>query len=306
MSCPEVLFADSLDFAGRYPPARMSPEATVEAHARLLVRAPWFAGRLVWPAEDLDRLSDLAEGHAPVARSPRTEGAWAVSAVTRPASSEDFRYDLEAIEEFNDRHATEGAAALCIDSLEARVDGIRDIELAIEAVPDRVFPYLEVSWEKDPRGFLAAMAGVGVGAKLRTGGLDAAAHPPAGAISGFLMACARGQVPFKATAGLHRAIRHAAPEVGCDQHGFLNLFAAAALVHARCVEESEVTSMLLETEPSAFSVDASGVRWSGRHAPVEAVASMRQDLLHSWGSCSWEEPLQDLVALGILDRGVLA
>ncbi len=301
-----TLFGDALDFAGRYPPARLPAAETIASHGRLMSSAPWFAGRLVWPVEDLDTLSDLAEGVAPTAIPPRTEGAWAISVVTRPVASDDFRFDLDTIAEFNEGHAMEGAAALCIDSLEAKVDSAREIDLAIEAVPDDVFPYLEIGWGRDPRGLIAALAGVGVGAKLRMGGMDAAAHPPVEAVARFMVACARAEVPFKATAGMHRALRHAAPAAGCDQHGFLNVFAAAALLQAGELDEQGVSTLLDEREQCAIALDEAGLSWKGIRASMEAIQSARRDLLHSWGSCSWEEPMDDLRSLGWIDREVVA
>lgn len=301
-----ALLGDSLDFAGRYPPARLSPEETVREHARLLQAHPWFAGRLVWPAEDLDRLSDLADGVAPCARHPETTGAWAVSVVTRAAASEDFRFDLEAMGEFNERHAAEGSPALRIDSLECKVDGLAECELVVETVPEEIFPYLEIPWTKDPRGLIAALAGSGAGAKVRTGGLDAAGHPPCDALARFLVACERAGVPFKATAGLHRALRHDDAALGCAQHGFLNLFAAAALAHAGAIEEPEVAALLAEASGTAIKVTADGVAWRGHHAPLRAIESSRRDLLHSFGSCSWSEPIDDLVALRLLPEGAVA
>ncbi len=306
MQAATVLFGDALDFAGRYPPARLPAGEAIAAHGRLLAAAPWFAGRLVWPVEELDTLSDGAEGVAPTALPPRTEGAWAISAVTRPVGSDDFQFDLETIAEFNERHAMEGAAALCIDSLEARVESAADIDRAIEAVPDDVFPYLEIAWGKDPRGLIAALAGVGVGAKLRTGGLDAASHPPVEAVARFMVACARAEVPFKATAGMHRAMRHAAPDLGCGQHGFLNLFGAAVLLQAGQLDEAGVSRMLLETTPGAIKLDTAGLQWNGIRASMESIAAARRDVVHSWGTCSWEEPMDDLIALGFVDREVMA
>lgn len=306
MSPVAALLGDSLDFAGRYPPARLSPEATVAEYARLLRKAPWFAGRLVWPAEDLDRLSDLAEGHAPTARLPETQGAWAVSAVTRAAASEDFRFDLESIGEFNERHSMEGGAAMRIDSLECRVESLADCESVVESTPEDVFPYLEIAWQKDPRGLIAALAGAGAGAKLRTGGLDAASHPSADAVAQFVVACARADVPFKATAGLHRAMRHQDDSIGCAQHGFMNLFAAAALVQANAIDETRVARLLCVTNPSEIVLSRDGIAWSGQRANQAAIRSARQDLLHSFGSCSWEEPIADLTALRLLDGEVVA
>src|SRR6185503_9174089 len=105
-------------------------------------------------------------------------------------------------------------------------------------------------------------------------------------LAAFIAECRRLQVPFKATAGLHHAVRTG------EQHGFLNLLAAAAFG-----DEDEV---LAETDPSAFGLDEEAFRWRDRNASPEEVATMRRELFVSFGSCSFTEPVDELRALGLL------
>ncbi|MGH9658246.1 MAG: hypothetical protein ACRD96_06860, partial [Bryobacteraceae bacterium] len=121
-------------------------------------------------------------------------------------------------------------------------------------------------------------------AKIRLGGERVA---PAELLARFLV---DARVPFKATAGLHRAIRSA------GGHGFLNVLVAAALAD-RGVEV--VTAALEEDSPAAFRFDSTVVAWR-EHALGEAdIAAMRRRLI-SFGSCSFDEPVEDLRALGLL------
>src|SRR5438132_1068788 len=64
--------------------------------------------------------------------------------------------------------------------------------------------------------------------KLRTGGLEARAFPASSTLAGWIDAALDRELPFKATAGLHRAVRHRADD-GFDHHGFLNLLVATRL-----------------------------------------------------------------------------
>jgi hypothetical protein len=130
---------------------------------------------------------------------------------------------------------------------------------------------------------LAEIAGKNEGAKVRCGG---ARIPTVAELAAFIAACRQLGVPFKATAGLHHAVR-----IG-DHHGFLNLLAAATFG-----DEEEA---LAETDPTAFAIDGDDFRWRERVATPEEVAAMRRDLFVSFGSCSFEEPVDELRALGLL------
>jgi hypothetical protein len=141
-------------------------------------------------------------------------------------------------------------------------------------------PRLEVYVEQ---ARLVDLAKMGDRAKVRCGG---ARIPTVAELAAFVAECRRLQVPFKATAGLHHAVRTD------EQHGFLNLLAAATFG-----DEEEV---LAETDPSAFSLDEEAFRWRDRAASPEDVATMRRELFVSFGSCSFTEPVDELRALGFL------
>jgi hypothetical protein len=132
----------------------------------------------------------------------------------------------------------------------------------------------------------------GAGAKIRCGG--AAGVPPVAAVAAFVAACRDAGVPFKATAGLHHAVRAG------EAHGFLNLLAAAVFAHAEGLTAAELEPLLAEEDPAAFVVAADGLRVHGFAADAEAIAEARAELFIAYGSCSVSEPIEDLTALGIL------
>jgi hypothetical protein len=143
--------------------------------------------------------------------------------------------------------------------------------------------YVEVPLDDTLDERLDALAAHGLRAKVRCSG---ASVPGTTELAAFISSCrARGLV-FKATAGLHHAVRVD------GEHGFLNLLAAVVFA------DEERT--LAENDPQAFELDADVFSWRGRAAPARELVSARRDRLHSIGSCSFFEPVEELEALGVL------
>ena len=123
----------------------------------------------------------------------------------------------------------------------------------------------------------------GLRAKVRCGG---AVVPTVDELAGFIRACRVEGIVFKATAGLHHAVRADA------EHGFLNLLAAVVFG-----DEEEA---LAEIERGAFGLTAESFSWRGRAAGAEALATARRELFRSIGSCSFFEPVAELRDLDLL------
>ena len=118
----------------------------------------------------------------------------------------------------------------------------------------------------------------GLRAKVRCGGAEV---PTAGALGEFLRVCREAGVPFKATAGLHH------PLADGGRHGFLNVLAACAFEDAGAL-----------TGEVELAADA--LRWNEREAGADAVTRVRREQLVAVGSCSFFEPVEELVELGVL------
>jgi hypothetical protein len=123
-------------------------------------------------------------------------------------------------------------------------------------------------------------------AKVRTGGLTPEAAPTASVLADFLCEAAARRLPFKATAGLHHPI-------GGTMHGFVNVFAAAGFAwHG--LDRAAVPEILNEADPAGFEFLDDELRWRGRKITATQIAAARRDFAHSFGSCSFEEPIADL------------
>jgi hypothetical protein len=126
-------------------------------------------------------------------------------------------------------------------------------------------------------------------AKVRTGGDTIPSAPD---LAAFLHEAAARRLPFKATAGLHHPIR-------AGMHGFINVFVAAAFAWHGMDRESLIL-VLEESHASAFEFGDKDLRWRGLDLSMDQIRTARRDFAHSFGSCSFEEPLEDLRKLGWL------
>jgi hypothetical protein len=136
-------------------------------------------------------------------------------------------------------------------------------------------------------------------AKIRTGGVSADAFPPAEQVATFIRACRQKKIAFKATAGLHHPIRCAKPftydsdsPVG-RMHGFVNVFLAAAM-------PGSASLILREENPRSFGFDDGGIWFRDLRVTTDELARVRSQSAISFGSCSFEEPIRDLLELGWL------
>jgi hypothetical protein len=83
-------------------------------------------------------------------------------------------------------------------------------------------------------------------------------------------------------------------------HGFLNLFVAATLAYRYGARADALEEVLGEQSPGAFEFDDTGVAVKGQRLAYEEITSTRQSFALSFGSCSFDDPISDLKALGIL------
>lgn len=174
----------------------------------------------------------------------------------------------------------------------ARVVTVLDL-----ALPDSADAYVELprlDGAEPTAGWLAAadaVAEAGHRLKFRTGGETPEAHPGEAELATVIDAALDRESAFKCTAGLHRAVRHTAPDTGFEQHGFGNvLLATAALLDG--ATRDAAAAVLADRDAEAIGAALRG--WS----PDDARRVRRW--FRSFGSCSIDEPAADLVRWGLL------
>lgn len=304
------LLTHLIDYAGLFPPAALSMQDAVETYARHRAGTHlWMLGRFICPASRLEELSRLAAPLMPgtfatsgYREHVRIGDPWRVSVV----ADEPITDCLDQIEAFNAKHSGEDAGLAVADAIEIKIADPRDVQRLTNLIPDNIQPFLETPAAADPRGFIAAMSGQQVAAKIRTGGVTPDAFPPPSAVATFIHACAAADVPFKATAGLHHPLRAEHPltyEPNAPRgfmHGFLNVFLAAAFARAERMKLADTIELLNEQNVHNFRFSETHLTWKGHVLEDAKIQRVRESFALSFGSCSFDEPTEDLATLGLL------
>ena len=233
----------------------------------------------------------------------------------RPASADEFLHGLRtALREMNDFHAAHGTTAVLIDQLEASLPpdtaagpatGLL-LREADELLADEMLPtFWEVPWSENLPALLHAFAEHRAdgrqlsGAKLRTGGTEAAAFPPPAQLAAALVAAHDAGIALKFTAGLHHPFGRFDAGLATRMHGFVNVFAAGVLVCQGEVDAAEVQDVLEDEDPANFRFDADKFHWRDQ-CVTNAWTAVTWEFITSFGSCSFDEPRDDLRTLGLL------
>lgn len=303
MSSARAFLSGIVDYAGLFPPASLGMHTAVRKYATHLsgVDAD-LLGRFVVPAERLDEFSAAAE-----ALLPQGPGAkpWRLSVIAGSAGS-DQGAAREKTLHFNCSHWTDApnGHAVC-DAIEIPVKSSDDAASALRSFPAFFQLFLEIPSEPDPETLIAVLEGTSAAAKIRTGGVTESAIPSSAQVVRFIRACVRRGVRFKATAGLHHAVRGVYPLTYerdapvAMMHGYLNVFLAAAFSKAG-MGEADLIRLLDETDASAIRISDDGASWRGNSVTGAQLADARESVALSFGSCSFTEPVAEAKELGLL------
>lgn len=132
---------------------------------------------------------------------------------------------------------------------------------------------------------LNGLKDLGVALKFRTGGITPDLFPSPEELIGVLDTAVAVGLPFKLTAGLHRAVRYTDEVTGFRHFGFFNI--AAATEALRRGQGAEAALGALMSEDGAGLVTGLGVGNDWRHN------------FRSIGTCSISEPLETLADIGV-------
>jgi len=280
------LLGGAIDYAGLFPPAELPLETVVHRYIQYRDGPEgWALGRLVVPVSRFEELEPVLAALS----TPRP--LVAISAVVDAGVGD----PVGTISRFARRHGGSGPR---IDAVEVKAGDADSARSVLAELPRDWRRYVEVSLERDPTAALDVIAEAGAYAKVRTGGTTASAFPPPDLLAGFLHEVARRRLGFKATAGLHHPIRGAyrltyAPDAPTGtMYGYLNLLVASAIIWGGG-DASHAREALLETDPSALWINGDAIAWRHGRFPTRVLKDLRARFLHSFGSCSFTEPMNE-------------
>lgn len=285
MTAAQVLLCRCIDFAGMFPPASFDLEAAVERfRAYREGGLAWALGTLVLPVH---RLTEFQE------RWPQYASQWPIAIVVKG----DVEAQLEKL--------LQTASKVPPAAVECGAVSPDHLKVLIGLLPSSTTLYIEIDPMAEMDRAFVDLAAAGAKAKIRTGGLVDPAIPPAEHIARFIQCSVQHGVPFKATAGLHHAVRgvhsltYEAESPRARMHGFLNVLLASALLSDRGTLEDAI-ELLEESSVHAFQFEEGHVRWRKWSFTVQQLAETRKNVMQSFGSCSFTEPLGDLQSAGFI------
>lgn len=296
-----------IDYAGLFPPAGLPMEracALYRGYRR--TRDAWMLGRFICPvgrlAEWRGQLDEAESGIELSLLGPLTgDAAGLVSRMKehvvgarRALAGLESRVEVASWELRLPDLGEDNASVICERLTEV-----------IDLLPGHVDGYVEIQPNADPvllgrlcdtLTSLNRMRSGDAGFKLRCGGLVPDAFPSIEELARVLVACADRALPLKLTAGLH----HPLPGLrdGLPMHGFLNVVLAAAACRSYQLRERDVYGLLREQGGAAFRLSADWIEWRELRIAAKELRETRDGFLRSFGSCSFDEPREDLVTLG--------
>lgn len=325
-----TLLTEIVDYAGLFPPAQLPLEVAVSNYSAYADQPEaWMLGRFICPAAQLRQAAALFSPRS----SPVRVSALGTGGATAAEFLEAVRRDLGTIQD------AEQVGPIRVEAYEVRLppnlmkdpctaDLVRLCEALQGAMRDAGRGQTSVSLEAPAAGpqgpapaintvsgisFYRLKAGVEAGAqqgngraatqigfKLRCGGVSHDAFPSAEAVAQVIAQCRDGDVPLKFTAGLHHPFPVFDDGLRTQMHGFLNVFLAGVLARSADLSVHDLQGVLEEKDARQFSFGEEDVGWNDARATLADVRLARQHSVLSFGSCSFDEPRDDLRAMRLL------
>lgn len=294
-----------IDYAGLFPPSNLSLDVAIKNYADYInSEDSWMLGPFIIPITKINELPTYADLFS-------KEKPLKLSVVGRRSESENecmaqLKEDLEQIHNFrNQYHHWSSVEVLEMplppvvptqDLLEEVSEGAK--KLGVKAFCEVPLPNHD-DWKKHVCHTLNEMEAFNLvhesplGIKLRTGGIKAEMFPSTEQVAFVIASCRDRHLPIKFTAGLHHPIRMYREEVQTKMHGFLNIFLAGMLAYHLKLDEKMIEEILSEEKANHFILADHRLGWKNLSITTQEIKELRS-LLCSFGSCSFDEPKDEL------------
>jgi hypothetical protein len=295
-----ALLTRAIDYAGMFPPCSLELEPALKNQAEYVrTNDAWMMSTFVLPVAKFggaaSSLSQFDKQH-PLrvsALGAKTENAGAFLAELKNAA--------EAIRSFQKQHVDLASVAQLEMFLPQDVDlaGLNEAAALVADLKMQCFWETPAESAEKAIALIARAKQPAFGYKLRTGGVVADAFPNSVQIARAILASTKYHVPMKFTAGLHHPIRQFRDEVKTEMHGFLNVIGAGVLSAEHHWDEAQTIEMLEDQRATSFEFHDTVFAWREWEITLDRIKARRK-FVTSFGSCSFDEPREDLRALTFL------
>lgn len=303
MTALRQLLSNIVDYAGLFPPAGLPLPQVIKNYARYIHSENcWMLARVIVPAMKLPEFVDQYLHLFSEDDTDSNQTRWKISALIPAVDANDggFAKAIEEILRFN-----QACPFAKVDTVEGKLPTPDLAAPTCEQLPDQLAAFLEIPFA-DPEPGIQAISHVqrnNTFGKIRTGGMTSDLIPSVECVARFIATSANHGLGFKATAGLHHPLRGKfgltyEPDTECDvMHGFINVFLAACFARAKAWTAPQLIAVLQNTDASSIQISDEAITFNGNPLTSREIASVRKEFAISFGSCSFEEPIEDLTNL---------
>lgn len=307
MAARDAFLNHLIDYAGLFPPAALDLETSMANYLSYRrTDDAWMLERFVIPAAQLGDALKLVEdkdGEAPIHFSvlgvkgremagvvEETASLAAEVEAARPGSvtCDRFEFRLPLISDYSE---ILGDVVRSLEDYAAEREGIAaslEVPLTSHETPDSVAALADAI-----RSHEGADSALALTLKFRCGGVTPELYPEPEVLAHVVRTAIDFGMPFKGTAGLHHPFRTPDPTTGKTMYGFLNVFGGAILAREHDIDADGLAEILVDDNPSHFGL-ADELSWTSFSVYGGGVHAARRDLALSFGSCSFDEPREDL------------
>lgn len=324
----KIFMKQIIDYAGLFPPTQLSMDKAIRKYLEYEDGADeWMLSRFICPA---NRLQELDEHQEEIRSSIKP---LKISFLGRGGkNAEEFFAGLKDDLKLANQFVENNTGIVSVDTYEVRLpeelieesNPVRISELlnkAAEIIESKysgeVVPFYEGAFRGEWTKTIDALAeGISyhnifvhskqfgkyrpAGYKLRCGGAESSMYPSPQQIAHVILTCKRHEVALKATAGLHHPVRHFNETEHVMMHGFLNVFGAGIIAQFSGLNVDQIAAIIEDGSIEHFIFTDSEFRWKDLSVIIDDLSTARSQRMISFGSCSFEEPREDLHTLGLL------
>ncbi|MDZ8055772.1 MAG: hypothetical protein RMX68_017540 [Aulosira sp. ZfuVER01] len=283
----ETLLSSVVDYAGLFPPAKLELQPAMANYAQYQTTPyTWMLGRFILPVSRLQEFEQLL---------PEKSRQWLLSVIM----TGDVKEAIAQLQSLNNDK-------IAVASLEFPPLPPTEIEKILSYLPAEIESFFEIPFNNDFKSYLSVLQHTGAAAKIRTGGVTVDAFPSIYQLCQIIFAFAEAQVPFKATAGLHHPLpaKHRltseSNSPSAVMHGFLNVIVLAALVYHQKLKPETALELLQDSASDNFKFTNDSISWKNHQLNISEIEATRKRFFRSFGSCSFQEPIDDLKELRLL------